>query len=132
MLNGVDREGNFRVHGAYYYAVSERMFPYFHSHWCAEPDPFSEIYEITKDEIDEVVTYVDKFFMEGKPIPTFYELEAKFGRGKRSALIRIFRYCFLDGRFDPDFYSALLKPTEHPTEATGLCRELERDDFLLV
>lgn len=135
MLNGVDHEGNLRIDSAYYYAVSVRMYPYFHTYWCDDDlDPFAEIYNITENYINEVVTYVEEQW-RNKTTLTFYELEAKFGgREMRSTLIRIFRYCFLNNRFDPDFYAKLLTPMQHPVEAGGLCAKLDLDhqDFLLV
>jgi hypothetical protein len=90
MLNGVDHDGNLCFHSAYYYAVSERMFPYFHSHWCDEPDPFGEVYSIPKESIEEVVKYVDDLWIKKLVIPTFYDLESKFGKDRRVELIRIF------------------------------------------
>lgn len=132
MLNGVDREGNLRIPSAYYYSVSNRIYPYFHSEWCEEPDPFAGIYSIGEKLISEVLEYVDELWVKKKPIPSFYALESKFGRGKRMELIHIFRYCYLNGGFDGDFYAALLAPTQYPTEASGICRDLSDTDFMLM
>ncbi len=132
MLGAFDHEGNLKVHSAYYYAVSERMFPYFHEHWCSGDDPFEDVYRIKKEFIEDVVTYVNKLWIDQEPIPTFYDLEKKYGRENRSELINIFRYCYLNGGFDEAFYRSLLEPMQHPTEASGLCRNLDSHDFLLV
>lgn len=132
MLNGIDHEGKLRIDPAYYYAVSVRMFPYFHTHWCDGSDPFAEIYSIGQEFMDEVITYVDALWVQGNPIPSFYELEDKFGRDQRSALILIFRYCYLNEGFSPEFYSSLLAPSAHPTEASIISLEISKHDCLLV
>ncbi|TAD77844.1 MAG: hypothetical protein EA001_09025 [Oscillatoriales cyanobacterium] len=132
MLNGIDHEGKLRIDPAYYFAVSVRMFPYFHTHWCDDPDPFSEIYSIGQEFMDEVLTYVDDLRRQGHPIPSFYALEGKFGNNQKSALIQIFRYCYLSGRFDPDFYGSLLNLPEYPTGASAILEEISKHDCLLV
>ena len=38
LLTGTDGQGNHRLPKAYLYAVSERMFPYFHQEWCGGDD----------------------------------------------------------------------------------------------
>jgi hypothetical protein len=132
MLNGIDHEGKLRINPAYYFAVSVRMFPYFHTHWCNDPDPFAEIYSIGQEFMDGVITYVDALRVQGNPIPSFYELEDKFGKDQRSDLIQIFRYCYLNKEFSPEFYSSLLAPSAYPTEASIILLEISKHDCLLV
>ena len=80
----------------------------------------------------DVIKYVDDLWIASNPTPTFYELENKFGRENRAEMIGIFRYCYLAQRFDKQVYEKLLKATEHPTEASFLCREFSDRDLMLI
>lgn len=67
-------------------------------------DNLATEYLIARDDNNNVVgvtrTYISSFLEEGElaNIPTFYELEYKFG-GQREALADIIRYMFLSGCF---------------------------------
>ena len=119
---------------AYLYALANRMDPScFHSGWKSETqdDPFRDCYEVSHGEIEELVTYLERLWIDQEPIPSFYQLESKFGRNKRMMLINILRYCFLDKRFSPPFWQSILAPTSHPGEATSICRTFSPDDIFL-
>jgi hypothetical protein len=130
LLSCTDNEGNFRLPAAYLYALDERMFPYFHQNWCAGEDPFLPCYQVSKDFVTEVVEELDRLWLAtDEQVPTFYELEEKYGRGKRAELIDVVRYSYLNGGFDAAFYERILTPMEHPTEASGICREFQPCDI---
>jgi hypothetical protein len=132
ILNAKDRDGHYQFPKDYLYAVANRVFPFFQQGWAGENDPYLECYDVQKDFIEEVLTHMDELWLKKAPIPTFYALEKKYGREHRHDLILIFRYSFLHGGFDTDFYASLLKPTEHPTEASPLCRDFSDSDLMLL
>ena len=133
LFNCTDSSGNLIIPKDYLYAVDERMYPFFHENWCAGEDPYLDCYEISKEFVSEVILELDRLWLDkDEEVPTFYQLEEKYGRDKRHELIDIIRYCYLHGGFDKDFYESILKPTEHPTEASGICRDLLASDIYLV
>lgn len=102
------------------FAYSERMCPVFHSHHSPHEgvlDPFDGAYEIPRAFVTEVLDYCDNQWLE-KNVPTFYDLEEKYDRGKRMALYSILRYAFLSDKFDEDFYTTIL--SRCPTEAKSI------------
>ena len=83
------------------FSYENRIYPYFHeSHLPGNADVFEGCYVIEKMFVENVVKYISSFLEEGEfaNIPTFYELEYKFG-GQREALADIIRYMFLSGCF---------------------------------
>jgi hypothetical protein len=132
ILNAKDRDGEFQFPEAFLYAVANGVYPQFHQTWCAGNDPYLDCYNVEKQFMLDAIKYVDDLWTNSKPTPTFYELEDKFGKEYRSNLIGIFRYCFLAKRFDKAVYDTLLKPTEHPTEASFLCRDFDDSDLMLI
>lgn len=131
-LNARNHEGELRLPQAFLYAIANGVYPYFHQTWSCENDPYVDCYRIKKEFISEVLEYVDNLWRKGQPVPTFYQLESKFGKGFRVELIDIFRYCFLGEQFDDNFYEQLLRATDHPTEASNIIAEFEDSDFMLV
>ena len=133
LINCTDADGVFKIPQDYLYAIDERMYPFFQENWCAGEDPYLECYSIGKEFVSEVILELDRLWLEeGEEVPTFYELEEKYGRGKRPELIDIVRYCFLHGGFDEKFYDRILTPMEHPSEASSIRREYRPCDIYLV
>ena len=133
LLNCCDAEGCFRFPKDYIYSVYNRMYPYFHENWCSGGDPYLACYEVSKELMADVIGHLDTVWLApDQEVPTFYELESKYGRKSRYDLIRILRYSYLHGGFDKEFYSRILTPMEHPSEASGICHDLEASDILLV
>lgn len=132
VLNAKNRDGQYQFPANFLYAVANGVFPFFQQGWAGEEDPYLECYDVKKEFIEDVLTYMDDLWLKKEPIPTFYELEKKYGREHRHDLIAIFRYSYLHDGFDAAFYASLLKPTEHPTEASLLCRDFSESDLLLL
>ena len=133
LLNCTDQDREFIFPLDYIYALDNRMYPYFQESWCVGDDPFVECYQVTKEFMTEVITELDRQWLDkSEQIPTFYELEGIYGREQRFELINIIRYCYLHQGFDGGFYDRILTPTEHPTEASGITREYNASDIYLV
>ena len=102
------------------FSYENRIYPYFHeSHLPGNADVFEGCYVIEKMFVENVVKYISSFLEEGEfaNIPTFYELEYKFG-GQREALADIIRYMFLSGCFGPNLYQKI--ESGCPIEVRGL------------
>lgn len=92
---------------------------------------YPEFFKVKKETVDKVLKYLDDKWLE-KDVPTFYELEEHFGGkwGKedgRLALTSICRYAYLSESFDDEFWKKLLTPMQHPSEASLICRRLDRE-----
>jgi|GEM_PF-2221754 len=128
---GVD--GKYVLPEPYLYAVAHDVYPMWHQSWHTDDnDPFESMYHTKKEFIEDLMTYVDGLWVEKKSIPTFYDLERKYGQENRSALIRSFRYCYLNRGFDESFYRQLLGTADHPTEASGICHPFEEYELSLM
>jgi len=100
--------------------------------------PFGSQFSVGKDAMNELAELLDKRWLDNNPM-TFYELEDHFG-GKhgmkdgwdRSRLINACRYFHLKGMFKGhDFWETMLKPMEHPTEASEITNPLQAYDYSL-
>ncbi len=133
LLNCQDPSGDLKLPEGFLYSVAAGIYPIFDESWCVgEQDPFSDCYRVGKEFVDQLVTHLDKKWLE-KAVPTFYQLEGEFGgRAKRVELIQVLRYCFLSDKFDPDFYDTVLTASEHPVEANGINRPFSNDDISIL
>lgn len=113
------------------FSYENRIYPYFHeSHLPTNADVYAGCYAIEKMFIDSVIKYITSFLEEGslRDIPTFLELEYKFG-GQREALADIIRYSFLSGCFVPDLYRKI--ESGCPQEVRVLTRPYARNEVFL-
>jgi hypothetical protein len=132
LFNAKDASGQLNFPEGYLYAVANRVFPYFHSSWCGdEDDPFASCYRVPSDFMERVITDLDQQWLAGT-VPTFYNVERKYGHEQRAALIDIFRYSFLSHKFDSTFYQSLLANAGAPTEANGLSRPFDESEIHLL
>lgn len=131
LLSSQRDDGSLKVPESYFYALMHRMHPYFHQEFDRTDDPFINCYSVTYELIHDVITYLDDLWIKKQQIPTFYDLETKYGRELRCELIIILRYCYLNHKFDSKFFSDLLTPMEHPSEASGICQDFSADDLML-
>lgn len=107
---------------SYIYALSHDCYPMFHS--TEETDIYLECFSVKKDFFEEFVYYINKECWLKKEYKTFYQLEDKFGHGKRFEMMIILRYCFLDNRFaEEEFWNTITKNGECPSECRGLASE---------
>lgn len=114
---------------AYVYAWASGVYPLFHD-FAHLHEPFAAQFGVTKDMIHELSKYLDDRW-DAKDVPSFYQLEAYYnvrsGRTAwdRSKLISSCRYMFLHELFDKPFWDALLKGSDHPSEAKVITREFD-------
>jgi len=118
------------ISDAYAYAWKAGVYPMFddgaslHIH-------FADQFKVSEDMMDELSKHLDDCWQE-KAVPSFYELENHYkvrsGRTvwDRSLLLRACRYMFLRESFDKCFWEALLRGTDHPTEAKSIIRNFDR------
>lgn len=118
------------ISDAYLYAWEADVYPFdSRAKWHA---PFETSFLVTKEMIAELSEYLDGRWHRKQKIPTFYELEDRYGvrHGRtawdRHALIVALRYMWLCNHFDKRFWDALMAPMEHPSEASGVTREFDR------
>ena len=122
--------------GAYVYAWDNGVYPVFHE-GAHLHRPFAANFQVTKEMIAELLKYLDAQWL-AKKIPTFYALEdyydVRSGRSpwERTSLIRACRYMFLSDLFDRSFWAALLKGSDHPTEAKSVAEKFETSDLYLT
>ena len=112
------------------YAASAKMCPIFNRNFEEDGrDPFSLAYEIKREFVEKVTNYVDAIWLQNPEDPQlrFYALERKFGN--RPHLIDIFRYCFLEGKFD-GMYDTLL--SDSPSQAKDITRPFKISDDLFI
>lgn len=116
---------------AYLYAWYEGVYPFFedtdgsvqrmpHEHYQSQ-------FLVSREKVDELSKYLDDCWLKGK-VPTFYDLEDRYTGWSRSDLIDICRYMFLRRMFDSQFWGQLLTPMQHPSEAAGITRALNREE----
>tara|TARA_R110002033_G_scaffold17587_1_gene47653 strand:+ start:1106 stop:1597 length:492 start_codon:yes stop_codon:yes gene_type:complete len=99
---------------------------------------YEEFFRVSKSKVDTLCEYLYKMFDNGK-VHTFYELEDEFGvssstngmhlnhEWSRGDLLEICRYLHLEDSFDETFWSSLLTPGQHPTEARSIIRSFNRE-----
>jgi hypothetical protein len=116
LLHAKDINGDWNFPPAYLYAVSRRISPIFHSWHGGDEDPFEDLYAANTEFLTSVATWMDEQELAKRKI-TFYDLEQHIGHEHRGALIACVRYCALDNRFNPAFYSTLLRNEDCPIEA---------------
>ncbi len=95
----------------YGYAMSKRMYPYFHAD-SNEKDPFENCYRVSKQAMAAVIDYIDGVWSEASnSLPDelmFSNIEKKFNSYSRDDLINIFKYICLSGKFDDSLFDKLV------------------------
>ena len=115
---------------AYIYAWQSSVYPLFHE-GARLHAPFSDQFAVPSEKVDELSKFLDDRWLK-KETPSFYQVESYYdvrmgyGFWDRMKLIHVCRYMFLDGAFDEEFWAALLRGSDHPTEAKSITRKFER------
>ena len=118
------------ISDSYAYAWYQKLYPFRDDSDLHED--LQEYFDIKKEFADNVVQYADREWLD-RTYYTFYEYEYKFGgKANRHSLIAIFRYMFLNNTFDTEFWDTLIKPHEHPIEASLITSDCKYDYLELV
>jgi hypothetical protein len=124
---------------AYVYAWDRKVYPVDHRN--ERDKPFAASFDVTEEMMDELGKFLEERW-RGKNVPTFYQLEDYYhirepgtagSPWDRISLMHACRYLKLAEWFDSEFWSRLLAPTEHPSEASSIAQPYDRkkDLFLL-
>ncbi|EGQ9150454.1 MULTISPECIES: hypothetical protein [Vibrio] len=96
-------------------------------------EPYAEFFKTPKDKVQRLFDRLCTAW-DAKEELTFYALEDELGvRGgygsewDRVDLIKICRYLYLERSFDEEFWKTLITPMEHPSEASSILREFNRE-----
>lgn len=108
---------------SYVYSIAKDIFPIFHIDYYQDISIYNDFYKIKEDIIQSFITYIDDVWLRKEKIG-FYDLEDKYGQGKRSELIKMLRYCYLDGRFYGDEFWNYLKKNG-PIECNSINKDLD-------
>ena len=117
-----------RISYAHVFAWDNGIYPSFENDEFAKP--FARHFKVGEDQINSLSTFLDKNWINEKCF-TFYELERHFGLRQgnsdwdRSSLISSLRYMYLTQAFDEKFWSTLLTPMQHPSEARYLTADFD-------
>lgn len=120
-----------RIADAYVYAWDASIYPLLHHDELSLQ--FESHFLVSKELAEELLLSLDKDWLNEK-LYTFYELEDHLGLryGKtdwdRSKLIHTLRYVYLTKAFDDKFWSKLLEPTNHPTEARIITSDFSKSE----
>jgi hypothetical protein len=118
LLGWKNPENHRSIDIGYAFAYDHRMCPT----QTQDPDrvdPFEDTYEINRAFIEDVLLYLDGQWLKGNTdVPTFYELENKYGREKRYELMCVLRYAKVLKMFDDDFYKKIV--SNAPAEANTI------------
>jgi hypothetical protein len=129
------RGGNQRVlPSAYLYALDRRLSPIFHSEWTDREDPFEEAYRPNTKQVQYIYQHLkEAFTLPPQKYQSFNALEKSLGGIKyRYPLRVVLRYCYQSGKFNEQFYDAVLSEGNHPEEALSITRPYTTEDIHLV
>jgi len=120
---------------AYVYAWYVDLYPFLDDgEWH---ENVKDYFSIKEDKIDMIWDFLSKEWQQRK-YHTFYELEEQFkieherNEMKRSDLIHILRYAFLNKNFDDEFWKKLLEPMKYPSEADIIIYDFDINQIYLI
>lgn len=123
---------SYQIPDAYAYAWSCKLFPLLDD--CDLHEDLQQYFTITRDQVDKITCYADEEWLK-KRYYNFYDYESYF-RGvesiSRYGLISVFRYMYLKGCFDNQFWSKLLEPMKYPSEASVITNDFNVDYLYLI
>lgn len=115
------------VSAPYAYAWAGGVYPLFEDGSIERP--LKDSFEVGADFAESVLKFASSRW-EKNESASFREFEAKFG--ERESLVKLFRYCFLENRFDAAFWRALLSEGEFPQEASVITREFSARELKIA
>jgi len=124
------------INDSYAYAWNHSLFPIFEKSDLHED--LKEHFKITSAQVNTIVIYCESEYKLEK-LHSFYDYETYFLYQSsekleisRGILIAVFTYFWLCDLFDEDFWSALLKPSGYPTEASYITTDLDYSQLSLL
>lgn len=120
----------------YAYAWYEKLYPIMEENDLHED--LAPYFSITKEQADEIAGFADSEWLQ-KRYYSFYQYEEYYKVRtfpvmgiSRHTLIAVFRYMYLGGAFDAQFWNTLLTPMQYPTEAGGITRSFDSSYLYLI
>lgn len=121
---------------SYVYAWQKNVYPILDENQTHED---LEVYfTVSREQVNLIAEKADADW-RGQTLHTFYEYEDYFdSRGfpkhgiDRITLIHVFRYLYLDERFDQAFWDRLISPMNYPIEAEGITKDFNVDDEIYL
>jgi len=125
------------ISDSYAYAWYDNVYPYLH-----ESDIHSDLKEcfnVKEEQVKIIAETADKNWLDNKNL-NYYEYERLFSWNEeykhykigRVELLTAFRYFYLKGIFDENFWKKLLEAGEYPIEASGIIKEFNQTDLYLI
>lgn len=125
------------ISDAYVYAWYHSVYPYLDDSEIHRT--LKDYFDVSEEQVETIANLADAKWLEKKYL-TYYEYERLFAYQEkykefeigRVELLSAFRYFFLHGIFDDEFWNGLLKAGEHPIEATSITRPLNISELYLI
>jgi len=125
------------ISDSYAYAWYHCVYPYLHDsdiHFTLKDN-----FDVNEDKVKIIAELADQNWLDKKNI-TFYKYENMFNYDEKYKSIGIgrvellvsFRYFYLQGIFDEDFWKKLLEAGEYPIEASSITKEFNPTDLYLI
>jgi antitoxin MazE len=123
------------ISDAYLYAWSNDVYPIMHENleWHK---PFTAAFSVSPEMMDDLSQLLDESWRKKKPL-SFYKLEdhyeLRLGQSDwtRVSLMQACRYMYLEGAFDQEFWTRILRRGDHPLEAGSITREFDRTEVTI-
>lgn len=113
-----------RLDDAYVFAWDKRVYPFRSEN--SQHGAFSSSFHVDKSMMEELAGFLDKMWL-AKTVPTYYELERKYGAHgpwDRMKLIYACEYMRLAGLFDDSFWTKIM--SDRPVEASSILQKYNR------
>ena len=112
---------------SYIYAIKNNIYPFFQK--TEETDLYNDFYSINKETVSSFIQEIDKYDFN-KDYKTFYQFEDIMATRNRDDMIAIFRYCYLEGKFNTgDFWKILLEQGKCPDEAKIITEKFVKSEI---
>lgn len=125
----------------YAYAWSKGIYPLLNDstqgHLKLTHEYYADDFIVSKRVVENIIDYLDECWdnPEGRTL-TFYDLEDHFNSRSassyvfdRASLLLTCRYAYLSNMFDEQFWTQLLEPMKHPSEARMITRDFKPSEL---
>lgn len=122
---------------SYAYAWSSNVFPCLNG--SNTDKDLKECFSVKEEQVKLIAEIADRNWLDKKNL-NFYEYEELFRMNEkykmynigRDELISVFRYLYLERRFDSNFWDKLLEKCSHPIEASHITSKFNQTDLCLI